>query len=137
MSEQDQNNHPLVPSRKPGTLSADALDFVPGLLSIQESPPARLPRTVMYIVMALFAILLVWAIFGKLDVVASAEGRLVPQTYVKIVQPADAGIVQDILVKEGEKVQAGQVLMRMDPQVALADEKTIRNDLAKARPLKR
>ena len=130
MSEQDQNNHPLVPSRKPGTLSADALDFVPGLLSIQESPPARLPRTVMYIVMALFAILLVWAIFGKLDVVASAEGRLVPQTYVKIVQPADAGIVQDILVKEGEKVQAGQVLMRMDPQVALADEKTIRNDLA-------
>lgn len=130
MSEQDQKNHPLVPSRKPGTLSADALDFVPGLLSIQESPPARLPRTVMYVVMALFAILLVWAIFGKLDVVASAEGRLVPQTYVKIVQPADAGIVQDILVKEGEKVQAGQVLMRMDPQVALADEKTIRNDLA-------
>jgi HlyD family secretion protein len=111
-------------------LSADALDFVPGLLAIQESPPARLPRTVMHAVMTLFVILLAWSIFGKLDVVASAEGRLVPQTYVKIVQPADAGIVQQILVKEGEQVQAGQVLMRMDPQVALADEKTIRSELA-------
>jgi hemolysin D len=111
-------------------LSPDALDFAPGLLAIQESPPAKLPRTVMYAVMTLFAILLAWAVFGKLDVVASAEGRLVPQTYVKIVQPADAGIVQEILVKEGEKVQAGQILMRMDPQVAIADEKTVRNELA-------
>ena len=112
------------------TLSEEALDFVPGLLAIQESPPAKLPRAVLYTVMALFTILLAWALFGKLDIVASAEGRLVPQTYVKIVQPADAGIVQEILVKEGEKVRAGQVVMRMDPQVALADETSIKNDLA-------
>jgi hemolysin D len=118
-------------AKKPTTaLSPDALDFVPGLLSIQESPPARLPRTVMYLVSALFVLLLAWAIFGKLDIVASAEGRLVPQTYVKIVQPADAGIVQDILVREGQTVKAGQVLMRMDTQIAKADERTIGNDLA-------
>jgi HlyD family secretion protein len=128
--QQHQDKHQQVVTANGRRLSADALDFVPGLLSIQESPPARLPRTVMYAVMALFAILLAWSVFGKLDVVASAEGKLVPQTYVKIVQPADAGIVQDILVKEGEKVQAGQVLMRMDKQVALADEKTIRSELA-------
>lgn len=130
MNEQDQKNHPLVSSRKSRTLSADALDFVPGLLSIQESPPARLPRTVMYAVSALFLILLVWSVFGKLDIVASAEGRLVPQTYVKIVQPADAGIVQEILVKEGETVKAGQVLMRMDAKLAQADEKSVKSDLA-------
>jgi hemolysin D len=125
-----ENKNPAQPETSAHRLSADALDFVPGLLSIQESPPAKLPRTVMYCVLALFAILLAWAIFGHLDVVASAEGRLVPQTYVKIVQPADAGIVQEILVKEGEKVQAGQILMRMDPHIAIADEKTIRNELA-------
>ena len=115
---------------KPAVLSPEALDFAPGLLSIQESPPARLPRTVMYTVAALFAILLLWAIFGKLDIIASAEGRLVPQTYVKIVQPADAGIVQEILVREGEAVKVGQVLMRMDAKVAEADEKTIANDMS-------
>lgn len=115
---------------KPTFLSPEALDFSPGLLSIQESPPARLPRAVMYTVGVLFVILMVWAIFGKLDIIASAEGRLVPETYIKIVQPSDAGIVQEILVKEGEQVKQGQVLMRMDTQIAEADAKTIGNDLA-------
>ena len=115
---------------KPTTLSPEALDFAPGLLSIQESPPARLPRAVMYTVAVLFVILLVWAIFGKLDIIASAEGRLVPETYIKIVQPSDAGIVQEILVKEGELVKQGQVLMRMDARLAEADARTIGNDLA-------
>ncbi len=114
---------------KPTTLSPEALDFAPGLLAIQESPPARLPRAVVYTVGSLFIILLLWAIFGKLNIIASAEGRLVPKTHVKIVQPADAGIVQEILVNEGELVKAGQVLMRMDTNLAEADEKTIRNDL--------
>ena len=112
------------------TLSPEALDFAPGLLAIQESPPARLPRTVMYVVSVLFLILVGWSIFGKLDIVSSAEGRLVPQTYVKIVQPADGGEVEDILVKEGEHVEAGQVLMRMDTHDALADENTLRTQLA-------
>lgn len=116
--------------KKSGLLSPEALDFAPGLLSIQESPPARLPRAVMYTVGVLFVILLVWAIFGKLDIIASAEGRLVPETYIKIVQPSDAGIVQEILVKEGEQVTKGQVLMRMDTQLAKADQQTIGNDLA-------
>lgn len=115
---------------KPTILSPQALDFAPGLLSIQESPPARLPRVVMYLVAALFLIMVCWSIFGKLDIIASAEGRLVPQTYVKIVQPADGGIVQEILVKEGQHVVAGQVLMRMDTKDALADESTLHTQLA-------
>jgi len=115
-------------SSKP--LSPEALDFAPSLLAIQESPPARLPRAVMYSVAALFVILLLWSIFGRLNIIASAEGKLVPQTYVKIVQPADSGIVKEILVKEGEKVKAGQVLMKMDMKVAEADSRTIGNDLA-------
>lgn len=109
-------------------LSRDALEFAPGLLSIQESPPAKLPRTVLYSVAALFCILLIWAIFGQLDIVASAEGRLVPQTYVKIVQPADAGIVDEILVREGQAVEEGQVLMRLDAKLTEADARTIRSE---------
>lgn len=109
-------------------LSREALDFAPGLLAIQEAPPAGLPRALLYSVAALFAILLAWACFGKLDVVASAEGRLVPQTYVKIVQPAEAGIVQEILVREGQAVAAGQVLMRMDARLTEADARTIRQE---------
>jgi HlyD family secretion protein len=70
--------------------------------------------------------LLLWATFGQLDIVAVADGKLVPSTYLKIVQPAEQGIVKEILVKEGEAVKAGQVLIRMDSVLAGADVKAIR-----------
>ncbi len=110
------------------SLSAEAKDFAPGLLAIQESPPARLPRAVLYTVGVLFAVLLLWAIFGKLDIVAVADGKLVPDTYLKIVQPTDSGVVKEILVKEGESVKAGQVLMRMDTMLSQSDIKALTAD---------
>ncbi len=115
---------------KAPTLSPEAADFAPGLLAIQESPPARLPRAMLYCVAALIAGLLLWARFGQLDIIANADGRLVPQTYVKIVQPADSGIVEQILVREGERVAAGQVLLRMDPKDADADTSALKVQLA-------
>ena len=76
--------------------------------------PSRLPRTVGYVTVGLFCGLLAWATFGKLDVIAAAEGRLVPRNYSRVLQPAEAGIVREILVRDGDEVKAGQVLMRMD-----------------------
>ena len=111
-------------------LSPEAAEFAPGLLAIQESPPARLPRAMLYCVGALIGGLLLWARFGQLDIIANADGRLVPQTYVKIVQPADSGIVEQILVREGQRVAAGQVLLRMDPKDADADTKALQVQFA-------
>lgn len=68
----------------------------------------------LWIILALVAFLVVWAVLGRLDIVAVADGKLVPASYLKIVQPSEAGIVKEILVREGETVRAGQVLMRMD-----------------------
>ncbi|WP_241673252.1 HlyD family type I secretion periplasmic adaptor subunit [Lacisediminimonas profundi] len=121
---------PMQPIQPTHHIGAGARAFAPGLLAIQESPPSALPRAVLGSVAALVVLLLLWAIFGKLDVVASAEGRLVPQTYLKIVQPAEAGIVQQILVREGELVEAGQVLIRMDASIANADTRAIRSESA-------
>ncbi len=111
-------------------LSNEALDFAPGLLALQESPPSRMPRAVLYSVTTLLGLSLLWATVGHLDIVASADGRLVPQTYLKMVQPADAGIVKEILVREGEQVSAGQVLLRMDAQDAQADTAKLRSGLS-------
>lgn len=87
--------------------------------------PSPLPRMVLRALLALLLVMLAWAAVGRLDVVAVAEGKLVPISYVKIVQPADAGIVREIAVTEGQQVQAGQVLARMDANVSQADSKTI------------
>ena len=111
-------------------LDAEAIEFAPGLLAIQESPPPKLPRAVIYTVGSLCTLLLLWASFGQLDIVAVAEGKLVPQSYVKIVQPAEAGIITEILVKEGDLVQPGQTLIRLDPTVSGADSQTVAQELA-------
>ena len=73
--------------------------------------------------------IVLWAIFGKVDVVAVAQGKLVPQSYLKIVQPAEAGIVKEILVKEGDAVSQGQVLMRMDAKLQESDTKMVEAEL--------
>src|SRR3970282_2684977 len=95
-------------------LSADAAAFARPLLRIQEKPPAPLAGWMLRLLTGLLAGIALWAVFGRLDIVAVADGKLVPSSYLKIVQPAEQGIVREILVKEGEAVQAGQGVIRMD-----------------------
>jgi hemolysin D len=114
-------------------LTADALDFAPDILSVQERPPSPLPRLVLQCLFGLFALALVWMWFGRLDIVAVAQGKLVPQSFLKIVQPAESGIVREILVKEGDSVKEGQVLVRMDTRLSDADGRTLLGELQRKR----
>lgn len=114
-------------------LTPEALAFAPGLLGIQESPPPALPRRVLWTTSILFLALLNWAVFGQLDIIAITEGRLVPISFVKIVQPSDAGIIQEILVKEGQYVKSGQVLIRMNRNIVQADLNILNQDLGNKR----
>jgi hemolysin D len=107
----------------------DRFDFAPGLLGIQDYPPSPLSRVVLRGVLLLFLLLLLWAIFGRLDIVAVAEGKLVPVSYLKIVQPADSGIVQEILIREGQHVVAGQVLIKMNQLISDADSTSIQQQM--------
>jgi HlyD family secretion protein len=97
---------------------------------IQDEAPARIGRLVLRVVCGLLLLLLVWALFGKLDIVASAEGKLVPQTLVKVVQPAESGVVKELLVAEGDVVSPGQVLARLDTTLAAAEARGLASDLA-------
>jgi hemolysin D len=113
----------------PSDAPAGALDFSPPLLRLQASAPNPLGRKVLWALLLLLAGMALWSIFGRLDIVAVAEGKLVPQSYVKIVQPAESGIVREILVREGDTVRAGQVVMRMDTLLTDADARSVQADL--------
>ncbi|MBI2770197.1 MAG: HlyD family type I secretion periplasmic adaptor subunit [Burkholderiales bacterium] len=109
-------------------LAPEARDFAPDLLTLQESPPSRLPRVAVLLVVTLLALLLAWAVWARLDVVATAQGRLVPVSFTKVVQPAEPGVVAQILVKDGDVVKAGQTLLRMDARLNQADAGTLDHD---------
>ncbi len=100
-------------------------DFAAEVINLQRRPPSPLPRTVLYVLLALVSALVAWSLLGRLDIVAIAQGKLVPQSFLKIVQPAESGIVHKILVREGQEVTAGQVLVRMDTRVSDADGRAL------------
>lgn len=104
------------------------LAFSPPIIRLTDSPPNPMGRKVLWSLLILLACLLIWALVGPLDIVAVAEGKLIPQSYLKIVQPAESGIVKEILVQEGDTVQAGQVLMRMDMQISKADTQSVESE---------
>jgi hemolysin D len=112
-----------------GASEVDSFDFAPGILGVQDRPPSPLPRMVLRGVLILLLVLLLWAIFGRLDIVSVAEGKLVPVSYLKIVQPADSGIVREIAITEGQHVVKDQLLIRMDANLSEADSKSIQNEL--------
>lgn len=105
-------------------------EFVPALAALEDTAPSPLPRVVLWILIALMAALVVWAVFGRLDVIAAAEGRLVPRSQLKIVQPVEGGVLRELLVAEGERVSRGQLLGRMDSQAAQADAAALQAELA-------
>jgi HlyD family secretion protein len=108
-------------------------EFHPDIVGVQRQLPSPMPRRVLHAVLALFAVLLIWACIGRLDIVALAQGKLVPWSYLKIVQPAEPGIVHEILVREGQEVGAGQVLVRMDTRMADADGRALFSELQRKR----
>ena len=117
-------------SEQPPAAAPVSLRVASALFEIEVTEPGRTSRIVLWTVCVLMAVLIVWATFAQLDIVAVANGRLVPQTYVKIVQPAEAGIVREILVEEGDRVEEGQVLVRLDPTVNAVDSAAVERELA-------
>ena len=107
--------------------------FLPASLSLQETPVSPAPRVVMWLLIAFAAIALLWAIFGRLDVVATAHGKIVPNDRTKTIQPLENSTVQAIHVTDGQAVKAGDILIELDATTAQADKDRILGDLATAR----
>ena len=103
---------------------ADEAAFLPAALSLQETPVHPAPRRAMWAIMALFGLALAWACIGEVDIVAVAPGRIIVSDRTKVVQPLEAGVIKAIKVKDGDHVQAGQVLIELDPTGAQADHRS-------------
>jgi len=111
---------------------ADEAAFLPAALSLQETPAHPAPRRVAWVICALFVIALVWSIVGQLDIVAVAHGRIVVSDSTKTVQPLEAGVIKRVLVKDGDTVKVGQVLVELDATNASADQASVLDQLAAA-----
>lgn len=110
-------------------LQALALDFRPASLEIMETAPSPLGLWFMMAISALIFVLVGWSIFSTVDVVAVAQGRVIPSGRVKLVQSAEAGIVRALHVHEGQTVHEGEALIELDVTAARASREQVRQDL--------
>ncbi len=101
--------------------SKDKHQFTPLLVEIEDRPTSPLGRSLLYAILAFMTIGILWLSFAKIDVVVSARGKVVPDGEIKTLQPVETGVIGSILVKEGQSVKKGEVLMEIDPSVTESD----------------
>jgi hypothetical protein len=108
-------------------------EFLPAVLALRETPPHPAPRIAMGLILLFALIALLWAVFGRIDIVASAHGKLIPDDRSKVIQSMETAAVLTIHVRDGQRVKPGDPLIEFDATQTLADTTRIGQDQLAAR----
>lgn len=114
---------------KPIQRRREDADFLPAALEILESPPSPNSMAFLVTICALLTFAIAWSYFGRIDIVAVAHGKVQPVGRAKVIQPADRAKVVRIRATNGQKVEAGAVLVEFDDADARADRDLAINGL--------
>jgi hemolysin D len=122
-----------LPGEMTKALSAQDREFLPAALELLETPPSPVRIAGIWLISGVFAVALLWAYIGRLDIHAIAQGRIQPSGRSKVIQPLEPGKVVAVLVENGTRVKAGDVLLELDPTDSGADREAQTRDLEAAR----
>jgi len=119
-----QNRHTMGSDNHTRELAA----FLPAALEIAHAPANPLAKWLGRLLILLFTLGVIWAMFGEVNIVASAEGKIIPSSRVKQIQPLEKAVVKAILVSEGQTVAKGQALIELDSALTGADQKRLTSE---------
>lgn len=116
---------------KSGRPGADiGAEFQPDATELEQRPPPRLARAVLYTLGAFLASGLLWASFSEVDMIVVAQGRLVTTAQTLVVQSLETSVVRSIDVRVGQTVKKGETVATLDPTFAMADVSQVRQRIA-------
>lgn len=101
------------------------LEFLPAVLELQETPPSPVGRAIGLVMILVFATGIAWASLGQIDIVAVAQGKIIPTGNIKVIQPLETGVIKAILVKDGQAVSTGDTLIALDTTASGADQERL------------
>jgi hemolysin D len=114
-----------------------AVEFLPAALEIQDAPPSPIGRGLLWTIMLVLTAGIVWSSVGRIDIVAVAQGKVIPSGHSKVIQPViqqfESGIVAAIHVQDGQAVKRGEVLIELDPTQPGADREKAANEYRTAK----
>ena len=108
------------------------VEFYPAVLEVLETPPSPLGRTIAYTIIGFLIIALLWASIGSVDIIATAQGKVIPTSRTQSIQPLEAGVVHSIHVQDGQHVKAGDVLIEIDTTISESERDRLSHEYLSA-----
>lgn len=124
-----QPGAPPAAPRRPARLPADR-EFLPAALEILETPPSPARIYLLLLICSFVVVAVAWAFFGRIDIIAIAQGKIQSTGRVKLVQPVETGKVRAVLAQNGKRVSEGEVLVELDDRDLRAEETALTTGLA-------
>lgn len=105
-------------------------EFQSDAIEVEQRSPPRLARLTLYFLLALIATAIAWASISQVDMIVTAQGKLVTLQPNLVVQPLETSVIREIHVKLGDRVNKGELLATLDPTFSQADHDQLRNRVA-------
>jgi membrane fusion protein, adhesin transport system len=80
--------------------------------------PKFAPSVLLWLILGFFVVFLIWAALTEIDRTVRGMGRVVPSSKIQMISNLEGGIVQEVLVRTGQEVKAGDALVRLDPTLS-------------------
>ena len=104
-------------------------EFLPAVLAVTETPPSHAARLLTYVIISMFSVLILWSVLGKIDIIATSQGKLIPASNIKTIQTLEDSEIEEIYVEEGQYVKAGEELIKFNQTEVLANISRTRNEI--------
>lgn len=117
-------------------------EFLPAALSLQTAPVSPATRWITRILIGIIVFVLLWSIFGRMDIIVNASGKVIPSERTKSIAAVETARIDKLYVEEGQTVSAGDPLIELDTRMsdrerdkAIGDRDTARLQIARSRAL--
>jgi hemolysin D len=97
-------------------------------IALQQRPPSGTARMVSASICLMAFITVIYTSLASVDIVVTAQGKVIPSGKSKVIQPLEPGVVRSIAVKDGQKVKAGELLVELDATNTGADRDRLQRE---------
>ena len=118
---QDEYSNGVMPALRRFFNNNDTPRELTQSIALEEAAVPRVIRSAVVVISVLLVGFLVWAGMSKVEEIAVASGQVIPSGYIQSIQHLEGGIVRQIMVEDGDIVEKGQALIKMDDTAANAD----------------
>ncbi|HEY9767034.1 MAG TPA: HlyD family efflux transporter periplasmic adaptor subunit [Coleofasciculaceae cyanobacterium] len=110
--------------------NGELVHWSPSLQSLLDEPPSSLPQQLVFGGIAFCLAIITWSWFGQVEEIGKARGKLIPNGETYKVEPVELGRVSQINVKEGDRVKAGEILVKLDDELVTKEADSLKQMLA-------